>query len=155
MIQSSRPQTLAYSLADSPAGQLAWIVEKFKEWTDPTAELPEDAVDRAQMLTNITLYWVTQTIGSSVFTYYADAQSPSLTPADHVDRPVALALFPKDAGGVPLRSFAERTLNVQRWTEMPRGSHFAALEEPELYFGDVVGFFRSLRAAHFTTSGVV
>jgi hypothetical protein len=78
------------------------------------------------------LYWVTQTIGSSVFTY-ADAQSPSLTSADRVDRPVVLALFPEDAGGTPLRSFAERTLNVQRWTEMPHGSHFAVLEEPELY----------------------
>lgn len=90
------------------------------------------------------IYWITQTIGSSMAPYRADTVSPSLTTADHVEVPVGLALFPKDAGGVLPRSFAERTLNVQRWTEMPRGSHFAALEEPELFSRDVVEFFHSL-----------
>jgi pimeloyl-ACP methyl ester carboxylesterase len=152
MLQATRPRSLAAGLNDSPAGLASWIIDRFHSWSDSHGNI-ENSFTKDELLTNIMLYWVTQTIGSSVFTYYADAQSPSLTPADHVDRPVALALFPKDAGGVPLRSFAERTLNVQRWTEMPRGSHFAALEEPELYLADVVEFFRSLRAAHFKTGG--
>jgi pimeloyl-ACP methyl ester carboxylesterase len=152
MLQATRPRSLAPGLNDSPAGLASWIIDRFHSWSDSHGNI-ENSFSKDELLTNIMLYWVTQTIGSSVFTYYADAQSPSLTPADHVDRPVALALFPKDAGGVPLRSFAERTLNVQRWTEMPRGSHFAALEEPELYARDVVDFFRSLRAVPFTTSG--
>lgn len=90
------------------------------------------------------IYWVTRTIGPSMATYRADALSPSLTPTDRVTVPVGLALFPRDIAGVPPRSFAERTLNVQRWTEMPKGSHFPALEEPELYASDVATFFREL-----------
>jgi hypothetical protein len=122
----------------------SWIIDRFHSWPDSHGDI-ENSFSKDEFLTNIILYWVTQTIGSSVFSYYADAQSPSLTPADHVDQPVALALFPKDAGGIPLRSFVERTLNVQRWTEMPRGSHFASLEDPELYARDVVEFLRPLR----------
>ena len=110
----------------------SWIIDRFHAWCDFDGDL-ESSFSRDDLLTNVMLYWVTQTIGSSMFNYYAETQSPSLTPRDHVERPVGLALFPKDIGGVPPRSFAERTLNVQRWTEMPRGGHFAALEEPELF----------------------
>jgi pimeloyl-ACP methyl ester carboxylesterase len=95
-------------------------------------------------VTNIMLYWVTGAIGPSLQLYRDEARSPSLTAADRVECPVAVALFPDGAGAAPPRSFAERTLNVQRWTEMPRGGHFAALEEPALYARDVVAFFRSL-----------
>lgn len=145
MVQTTRPRSLAPSLNDSPVGLASWIVDRFHSWSDAGGDI-ENSFSKDDLLTNIMLYWVTQTIGSSMFTYYAEARSPSLTSADHVDRPVGLALFPKDIGGIPPRSFAERTLNVQRWTEMPRGSHFAALEEPELFARDVVEFFRSLRA---------
>jgi hypothetical protein len=93
------------------------------------------------------IYWVSNTIGPSMDGYRADAASPSLTPADRVAVPVGLALFPGDIGGIPPRSFAERTLNVQRWTEMPCGGHFAALEQPELYAGDLEAFFATAQAA--------
>ncbi len=144
MVQTTRPRSLAAGLNDSPVGLASWIVDRFHSWSDGGIE---DSFSKDDLLTNIMLYWVTQTIGSSIFQYYAEARSPSLTPADYVERPVGLALFPKDIGGIPPRSFAERTLNVQRWTEMPRGSHFAALEEPELFARDVTEFFRTLRDA--------
>jgi microsomal epoxide hydrolase len=143
-VQMTQPRSLAAGLNDSPIGLASWIVDRFHSWCDFDGSL-YDAVSKDDLLTNITLYWLTQTIGSSIFNYYAEAQSPSLGPTDHVDRPVALALFPKDIGGVPPRSLAERTLNVQRWTEMPRGGHFAALEQPALFVRDVVEFCRTLR----------
>jgi pimeloyl-ACP methyl ester carboxylesterase len=145
MVNLTKPRSLAVSLNDSPVGLASWIVDRFHSWSDSDGDI-ENSFSKDDLLTNIMLYWVTQTIGSSMFTYYAEAQSPSLRPTDHVDRPVGLALFPKDIGGVPPRRFAERTLNVQRWTEMPRGSHFAALEEPALFAADVTEFFRSLRS---------
>ena len=144
MVQGTKPRSLAAGLNDSPVGLASWILDRFHSWSDNNGDL-ERSFSKDELLTNIMLYWVTQTIGSSIFNYYADGQSPSLTTADYVHRPVGMALFPKDAGGVPPRSFAERTLNVQRWTEMSRGSHFAALEEPNLYSNDVVEFFRTLR----------
>ena len=117
-------------------------MDRFHSWSDGYVA---DRFSKDEILTNIMLYWVTQTIGTSIFNYYTESRSPSLTSAQHVERPVGLALFPKDIGGIPPRSFAERTLNVQRWTEMPSGGHFAAWEEPRLYARDVVEFFRSLR----------
>jgi pimeloyl-ACP methyl ester carboxylesterase len=144
MVQTTRPRSLAPGLNDSPAGLASWIVDRFHAWSDSDRDF-EKSFSKDDLLTNIMLYWVTQTIGSSIFNYYAEARSPSLTAADRVERPVGLALFPKDIGGIPPRSFAERTLNVQRWTEMPRGGHFAALEEPKLFAHDVIDFFRSLR----------
>lgn len=145
MVQTTRPRSLAPALNDSPVALASWIVDRFHSWSDSDGDI-EKSFSKDDLLTNIMLYWVTQTIGSSMFNYYAEARSLSLTPANHVDRPVGLALFPKDIGGIPPRTFAERTLNVQRWTEMPRGSHFAALEEPELFARDVVEFFRPLRS---------
>jgi epoxide hydrolase len=143
-IQSTRPQTLAYALTDSPVGQLAWIVEKFKEWTD-SRDRPEDAVDRDLLLTNVMLYWLTGTAGSSARIYYERAH------ADYWDRPpepstapTALAVFPHD-NFIPLRHIAERTNTIVRWTEYDRGGHFAAMEQPDLLVADVREFFRSLR----------
>jgi pimeloyl-ACP methyl ester carboxylesterase len=143
MVHATRPRSLAPALEDSPVALASWIVDRFHAWCDSPDDL-ESSFSKDELLTNVMLYWITGTIGSSIFTYCADVRSPSLTPADRVARPVGLALFPRDIGGVPPRSFAERTLNVQRWTEMPRGGHFAALEVPDLWARDVVAFFRPL-----------
>jgi pimeloyl-ACP methyl ester carboxylesterase len=142
-LQASKPASLAPALADSPSGLAAWIVDRFHAWCDDL----DGTITPDELLTNIMIYWVTSTIGPSMDSYRADAASPSLTPADRVDVPVGLALFPGDIGGIPPRSFAERTLNVQRWTEMPRGGHFAALEQPELYAGDLEAFFATTQVA--------
>jgi pimeloyl-ACP methyl ester carboxylesterase len=146
MVQATRPESLAASLNDSPVGLASWIVDRFHSWSDAHGDL-ENSFGKDEILTNVMLYWATQTIGSSMFTYFADRRSPSITSRDRVRRPVAMALFPKDLGGIPPRSLAERTLDVVRWTEMPRGSHFAALEEPALYEADVRAFFASLTGA--------
>ncbi|MGW2639871.1 epoxide hydrolase family protein [Streptomyces sp. NPDC001348] len=143
--QSTRPQTLAYALTDSPVGQLAWIVEKFREWTD-SEQLPEEAVDRDLLLTNVMLYWLTGTAGSSARIYYERAHATGRTaaPAEPSTAPTALAVFPADPQ-IPLRHKADRTENIVRWTEFGRGGHFAAMEEPDLLVGDVRAFFRQLR----------
>ncbi|MFE9682285.1 epoxide hydrolase family protein [Streptomyces sp. NPDC006285] len=144
-LQSTRPQTLAYGLTDSPVGQLAWIAEKFKEWTD-SDERPEDAVDRDQLLTNVMLYWLTGTAGSSARVYYERAHAAGGgAPAQPSAAPTALAVFPRD-NFIPLRHLADRTNSIVRWTEFDRGGHFAAMEEPELLVEDVRAFFRQLRS---------
>ncbi|MGY5056181.1 epoxide hydrolase family protein [Streptomyces sp. 900105755] len=146
ILQSTRPHTPGYALTDSPVGQLAWIVEKFREWTD-SAELPEEAVDRDRLLTNVMLYWLTGTAASSARIYYerAHATGPRATaPAEPSTAPTALALFPAEPQR-PLRHKAERTERIVRWTEFDRGGHFAAMEEPDLLVGDVRAFFRQLR----------
>jgi len=143
-IQSTRPQTLAYGLTDSPVGQLAWIVEKFKEWTD-SRNRPEDAVDRDRMLTNVTLYWLTGTVGSSARIYYERAHADYWgRPPEPSTTPTALAVFPHD-NFIPLRHIAERTNHIVQWTEYERGGHFAAMEQPELLVGDIRALFRKLR----------
>ncbi|MGW5462964.1 epoxide hydrolase family protein [Streptomyces sp. NPDC003996] len=145
-LQSTRPHTLGYALTDSPVGQLAWIVEKFREWTD-CEELPEEAVDRDRLLTNVMLYWLTGTAGSSARIYYERAHvtgDRAWQPAEPSTAPTAVAVFPADPQ-IPLRHKAERTENLVRWTEFDRGGHFAALEEPDLLIDDVRAFFRQLR----------
>ncbi|MEU6576896.1 epoxide hydrolase family protein [Streptomyces sp. NPDC046805] len=144
-LQSTRPQTLAYALTDSPVGQLAWIAEKFREWTD-SEEVPEEAVDRDRMLTNVMLYWLTGTAGSAARIYYerAHATGRAHEPAVPSTAPTALAVFPADPQ-IPLRHKADRTENLVRWTEFDRGGHFAAMEEPDLLVDDVRAFFRQLR----------
>jgi pimeloyl-ACP methyl ester carboxylesterase len=145
-IQGTRPQTLAYALTDSPAGQLAWIVEKFKEWTDPAGELPTDAVDRDHLVTNVSIYWFTATAGSSANLYYETYHDPSLWapgPRGTVPTGVAVSL----TQDIAIRKLAERDHNVVHWTEFERGGHFAALEAPEFLAGDVRTFFRGLRAS--------
>ncbi|MFD4790053.1 epoxide hydrolase family protein [Streptomyces sp. NPDC058459] len=142
-VQSTRPQTLSYALTDSPVGQLAWIAEKFKEWTD-SADRPEDAVDRDHMLTDVTLYWLTGTAGSSARIYYERAHAGHAgQPAEPSPAPTAFASFPRE-NFIVLRHIAERTENIVRWTEFDRGGHFAAMEQPEALVGDIRAFFRQL-----------
>jgi Predicted hydrolases or acyltransferases (alpha/beta hydrolase superfamily) len=141
-IQGTRPQTLAYGLTDSPAGQLAWIVEKFKDWTDPAAELPEDAVDLDQLLTNVTIYWLTNTAGSSANAYYERFHDPAMrAPKERSAVPTGVAVFPTD---VSIRRFAEKTETIVHWSEFERGGHFAAMEAPDLLVGDIRKFFAGL-----------
>ncbi len=151
MIQGSRPQSLAAALNDSPAGLAAWIVEKFRVWSDCHGDV-ESRFTKDELLTNITLYWATQTIGSSFELYYDSANAGKLTWVVEMiknwtgsnDVPTGFASFPKDLLPPP-RAWAERFFNIQRWTEMPRGGHFAAMEEPELLAEDLRAFFRPLR----------
>ena len=139
-VQATRPQTLAYALTDSPVGQLAWIVEKFKEWTH-AAEVPEDAVDRDQLLTNVMLYWLTGTA-----TPRPACTTRTCTPASSAPQPVTVptgvAVFAEDYA---IRRYGERGNNIVHWTEFDRGGHFAAMEAPDLLVGDVRSFFRGLR----------
>ena len=140
-LQRTRPQTVAYALTDSPVGQLAWIVEKFKEWTDPAADLPEDAVDRDQLLTNVSIYWFTGTGASAArFIYeaaHADRDWGAQSPA-----PTGMAVFAAD-------NLLGHVLNgdghVEHWSEFESGGHFPAMEAPEALVDDVRTFFRKLR----------
>jgi epoxide hydrolase len=141
IVQSTRPQTLAYGLTDSPVGQLAWIVEKFKEWTDPAADLPEQAVDRDLMLTDVSIYWLTGTAGSAARLYYEGARGWG-KPRPVSKLPTAVAVFP---GDITVRPFAEQAFDVVQWTEFDRGGHFAAMEAPDLLVGDIRKFFRRFR----------
>ncbi|WP_336157041.1 epoxide hydrolase family protein [Amycolatopsis sp. VC5-11] len=135
MIQSTKPQTLAYGLTDSPAGQLAWIAEKFRAFSNTD----HDLIDRDDLLANVSLYWFTRTAASSSRIYaYQDVQWGAPLPKSTV--PTAVAVFPDDIG-LPLRHLAERTDRIVRWTELPRGGHFPALEEPDLLIGDLRAFF--------------
>ncbi|MEU8510906.1 epoxide hydrolase family protein [Kitasatospora sp. NPDC048722] len=144
-IQSTRPQTLAYGLTDSPVGQLAWIAEKFQDWTSG------DSISRDQLLTNVSLYWLTATAGSSAQLYYemADmlpdaARRPVAEPPHPV--PLAVAAFAHD-GSLPVRRIAERRFpNIVQWSEFAEGGHFPALEVPELLAGDLRSFARAVRA---------
>jgi pimeloyl-ACP methyl ester carboxylesterase len=145
-IQGTRPQTLAFALSDSPVGLAAWIVEKFRAWTDNDGN-PESAVARDDMLADITLYWVTAAIGSSFWPYYARMHRPWPIPEDApVSVPMGYAEFPKEILRPP-RSLAERMYaDIRRWTRMPKGGHFAALEQPEALAREIRAFFRPLRA---------
>jgi len=144
-IQGTRPQTLAFGLTDSPAGLAAWIVEKFRAWTD-CAGNPENAVSRDEMLANISLYWFTGAIGSSFWPYYARMHGPWPIPeGTTVDVPTGYAEFPREILRPP-RSLAAKTYtDIRRWSVMPKGGHFAALEQPDALAHEVVEFFRALR----------
>ena len=134
-IQGTKPQTLAYALTDSPAGLAGWIGEKFHSWSD-------GGISRDDMLANVSLYWFTGAIGSSFWPYYARLHRP--WPFDTVGVPVGYAQFPKEILQPP-RSLAAKTYtNIQRWSVMPKGGHFAALEEPRALATEIVEFFRSL-----------
>jgi microsomal epoxide hydrolase len=139
-IQSTRPQTVGYGLTDSPAGQLAWIAEKFGEWTDGGL----GAVDRDQMLTNISVYWLTRTAGSSARLYYETARSGGGGPPAPSTVPTGVAVFPAEIAA-PVRRLAEQSNQIVHWSEFDRGGHFAAMEEPDLLVADVRSFFRPLR----------
>ena len=139
-VQATRPQTLAYALTDSPVGQLAWIVEKFKEWTH-AAEIPEDAVDRDQLLTNVMLYWLTGTANSSARLYYDNLHAGFAAPQP-VTVPTGVAVFAEDYA---IRRYGERGHHIVHWTEFDRGGHFAAMEAPDLLVDDMRSFFRGQR----------
>jgi microsomal epoxide hydrolase len=144
-IQGTRPQTLAYGLNDSPAGLATWITEKFYAWTDCQGNI-ESRISKDALLTNIMLYWVTQTINSSFWLYYQMRHQPwRLGRGERITVPTAVAAFPREILRPP-RSWVERVCNVRRWTAMPAGGHFAALEEPEALVADIRAFYRGLRA---------
>ena len=157
MIQSTKPQTLAYGLNDSPVGLAAWIVEKFKTWSDCNGHI-ENCFTKDELLLNITIYWVTQTINSAFRLYKEGIEvvmnamynplvklNPFNKTGERTEVPTAFALFPKDISSPP-KEFAERFFNVQQWTEMPRGGHFAAMEQPELLAGDIRKYASGLTA---------
>ena len=141
-LQATRPQSVAYGLADSPVFQLAWIAERFKDWTDST-NVPEDAVDRDALLTNVMLYWLSGTGGSSA-RYYKEGAASWGEPEPPSPVPTAVAVFPRDIA-VPIRRLAEANHNIVRWTRFDRGGHFAAMEEPDLLIGDLRETFRGFR----------
>ena len=140
-IQGTKPLTLAYGLNDSPAGLAAWIVEKFRTWSDCDGDV-ESRFTKDQLLTNIMLYWVTESMPSAVRLYYESRRSGRR--AERTEVPTAVAVFPGEIFFSP-RKWVEARYNVVQWTEMPRGGHFAAMEEPGLFLEDVTKFFRSLR----------
>jgi pimeloyl-ACP methyl ester carboxylesterase len=144
-IQGTKPQSLAFAMTDSPAGLAAWIAEKFRSWSDCDG-VPENAVSRDRMLANIALYWFTGAIGSSFWPYYGRLHSNwPLSPSQPVTVPTGYAAFPKEII-VPPRSIAERTYtNIQRWTVMRKGGHFAAMEQPAALAAEIQQFFRELR----------
>ena len=143
-IQATKPQTLAYGLTDSPAGLAAWIVEKFRGWSDCGGDI-EKRFTKDELLTNLTIYWATGTINSANRRYFErDAEPRNLGPDDRVRVPTAVTIFPADIDRPP-REWGERVYDVARWTVMPRGGHFPALEEPELLAADIREFFRPLR----------
>ena len=142
-IQGTRPQTLAYAMNDSPAGLAGWIVEKFRGWSDCEGDV-ESAISRDDMLTNITVYWVTQTANSSFRIYLEAMRAGQFQPIPtRIDVPTGCAIFPKETVKSP-RSWAEQAWDLRHWTEMPKGGHFPALEVPELLVPDVRRFFRDL-----------
>ena len=145
-IQRTKPQTLDYALNDSPAGLAAWILEKWRSWSDSGGEL-ERRFDRDLLLTLLTIYWVTGTIGSSMRWYWDEQRhGHAIGPADFISVPTAMAVFANEhvSEGMPPREWAERLYDIRRWTVMPRGGHFAALEEPRLLAEDIAAFFAEL-----------
>jgi pimeloyl-ACP methyl ester carboxylesterase len=143
-IQSTKPQTLGYALTDSPVGLCAWILEKFRTWSDCDGD-PERLFGRDDLLTNISIYWLTNTAASSI-RLYREARLATLTlkPGQKILPPMGFARFPKEISRPP-REWAERMFDVHRFTDMPRGGHFAAMEQPELLAGEIRAFFRPLR----------
>ena len=142
-IQGKNPQTLGYGLTDSPAGLAGWIVEKFRAWTDNNGS-PEDALTRDQILTNISVYWFTKTINSSIRLYCESQRTGRFGPmSEYVQAPTAAAVFPREIFRVP-KAYAETRFNLVRYTRFDRGGHFAALEEPDLFVEDIKAFFKEL-----------
>jgi pimeloyl-ACP methyl ester carboxylesterase len=143
--QGTKPQTLGVALNDSPAGLLAWIIEKFQAWSDCDGD-PENAFTRDQLLTNVMLYWVTRTIASSARLYRearaADAHGAA---PQYVGVPTGVGRYPKEVLRFP-RPWVEQQYNVTHWAVMPRGGHFAAMEQPELFADDLRTFFRTVRS---------
>jgi pimeloyl-ACP methyl ester carboxylesterase len=147
MIQSTKPQTLAYGLNDSPAGLAAWIIEKFHSWSDCRGDL-ERCFTKNELLTNLTIYWATQTINSAFRLYYESMQSmpgPPDKKTERIEVPTAVAMFPKDLVNAP-KDFANRFFNIRQWTDMPKGGHFTAMEQPALLAADIRKFVMGLNS---------
>ncbi|MDU4695889.1 MAG: epoxide hydrolase [Paenibacillus sp.] len=142
-IQTTRPQTLAYGLSDSPVGLASWILEKLRTWSDCDGDLRQRFTED-ELLTHIMIYWVTNTVGSAAHLYYENTHT--LPPLGYITVPTALALFKADILPPP-KEWAMRNLNISRWTSIPRGGHFTAMEEPELMADDLRAFFRSYRVS--------
>jgi epoxide hydrolase len=150
-IQGSRPLTLGYGLTDSPAGLAAWVLDKFWAWSDHGGNL-ENSFTKDELLTNVMVYWISESMPSSMRIYFESshnsARPASMTPFVNTGKqsPMGFALFPKEINAPP-RAWVERSMGgpLTHWTEMPRGGHFAAMEQPELLVDDVRMFFRSLR----------
>ncbi|HTP99900.1 MAG TPA: epoxide hydrolase [Casimicrobiaceae bacterium] len=141
-IQGTRPQTLAFALSDSPVGLAAWIAEKYRAWTDCGGD-PRNALTLDEMLGNVSLYWFTNCIGASFWPYYARMHGP--WPIDgRIGVPAGYCEFPREILRPP-RAAAERVFDIRRWTVMPKGGHFAALEQPEALASEIRAFFRTLR----------
>jgi epoxide hydrolase len=138
-MQATRPQTIAYSLTDSPVGLLAWIVDKFNEWTHGPLE---DAVERDEILTSVMLYWVTRTAGSAARLYYENMHAPANWSRPPSTTPVGVAAFAED---LAIRRYGEQTNTIVHWSDFDRGGHFAALEAPDLLVADIRAFFRLVR----------
>jgi len=145
-MQATKPQTLAFSLTDSPIGLAAWIVEKFRAWSDCDGDV-ERSFSLDALLTDISLYWFSDSLAASLRLYKENRLRPlAFDPGERVTPPLGVALFPREIA-MPPRSWVERVFDVRRWTPMPAGGHFAALEQPELLAEDIRAFFRPLRAA--------
>src|SRR5436190_13353602 len=143
-IQGTRPQTLAYGLHDSPVGMLAWIVEKWRAWSDCGGDI-ESCFTKDELLTNAMLYWVTGTMRSSMHYYWEHrANPPAAVRPVRIDVPTGVAMFPKEVMRVP-RSAAARKYDLRRWTEFDKGGHFAAMEQPEALAADIKAFFLGLQ----------
>lgn len=144
-IQGTKPQTLAFAMTDSPVGLAAWIVEKFRTWSDCHGDI-DSVFTKDHLLANICLYWFTSAIGSSFWPYYARKHGPWPIPkGETVDAPTGYAQFPREILRPP-RSVAARTFSdIRRWSEMPAGGHFAAMEQPEALAGEIQAFFRAFR----------
>ena len=147
-IQGTRPQTLAYGLNDSPIGLASWVIEKYYQWSDCNNNI-ESRFSKDELLTNIMIYWITQSINSSIRHYYYSKNkinSPSpLKLGERIEVPTGIAMFPGERDLIVPREFAERCYNIQHWTDMPSGGHFAALEEPELLVKDIRQFAQILK----------
>jgi pimeloyl-ACP methyl ester carboxylesterase len=143
-IQSTRPQTLAFGLTDSPVGLLAWIVEKWRAWSDCNGDV-ESCFTKDELLTNVMLYWVTGTIRSSMHWYLEHRRNPPVAiRPERINLPTGIAMFPREVMRVPRRA-AERKYDLRRWSELTRGGHFAAMEQPELLVEEIRSFFRPFR----------
>lgn len=146
--QATKPQTLSYAMMDSPVGVAAWLVEKFNSWSDTDGDDIESVHSKDSLLTNIMVYLVTGTFNTASWIYYGRREEGGrlLSPeGKRVEVPTAVALFPAELLSWPPRSYVERVYNIERWTEMPRGGHFAALEQPDLLIEDIRAFARGLR----------
>lgn len=146
--QGTKPQTLSYAMVDSPVGVAAWLIEKFNSWSHTVGDDVESAHSKDDLLANIMVYIVTRTFNTASWIYYGRNEEGGriLSPAGHrVEVPTGAAVFPEELLAWPPRSLAERVYNITQWTEMPRGGHFAAMEEPELLVDDIRRFARSIR----------